>query len=103
MTPPIGGSRSSTSSWPYGSTFEGSNRNSAPTSVDIANVSGRRVDTNPKSWLDRLLGMAIIAAASAYLLRAAWVWLHPLLPIALGLVVGVGILKLVVGYQRRRW
>lgn len=58
------------------------------------------MDTSPRSWLDKLLGMAIVLAVSAWLIRWAVAVLTPMVPlfIILGLVaggvwVGTGIVK----------
>jgi membrane protein required for beta-lactamase induction len=50
------------------------------------------MDTNPKSWVNQLLGLAIALAVSALLLHWVWSLIHPLL---LGLV---GVLIVAAGF-----
>ena len=56
------------------------------------------MNTNPRSWLDGLFGVAVTLVVSGLLLQWAWRLLRPLLPIGLVLVVGY---LAVVKWQRR--
>ena len=61
------------------------------------------MDTNPKSWLDRILGFALALVAIGLLLQWAWHLLRPLLPLlAIGLVVAIAV-QLVIRHQRNRY
>ena len=57
----------------------------------------------PKSWLDRLLGAALMLAVAAWLLRWAWQVLQSLLPVGLGLVVLSAFVCCLIRWRRNRY
>lgn len=59
--------------------------------------------SNPmKSWLDRLLEMAIALAAIGLLLDWAWQLIRPLIPVLL-VIAGLGIIVTFVVQRYRSW
>ena len=68
-------------------------------------ATGLRVDTSPRSWLDRLLGAAIVLAVSVWLISWAVATLQPLIPflVIVGFVVGGTYVSAVVVKRRRYW
>lgn len=68
-------------------------------------ATGLRVDTSPRSWLNRLLVAAIILAVSVWLISWAVAALQPLLPFLAiaGFVVGGIYVSAVVIKRRRYW
>ena len=63
------------------------------------------MDMSPKSWLDKLLGAAVILAVSAWLIRWSVDVLTPLMPlfIGIGLLAGGLWVSAAVIRRRRYW
>jgi CHASE2 domain-containing sensor protein len=61
------------------------------------------MDTHPRSWLERLLGAAIILAISAWLLRWAWEAVRPLVPVIIGAVAVAAIVTAIQYFRRNRY
>ncbi|MDQ6740630.1 MAG: hypothetical protein M3021_09785 [Actinomycetota bacterium] len=55
-----------------------------------------------RSWLDRLLAMAISLAAVGLLLNWAWQLIRPLIPVMV-VTVGLGVIVTFIIQRRRSW
>lgn len=61
------------------------------------------MNSNPRSWLDRLLELAVGLVMAGLLLTWAWSLLRPLVPVLMAGVGVVATIGAILRHQRGRW